>query len=469
MNVLVTGGYGFVGSHVVEMLLDLGHRVAVIDNISTGDKDNVNQKHAFFQLGVEDPECEEVFRNAKFDAVIHLAAQVSVSRSVDDPYSDSRTNVLGLVNMLHLSHVHKVKKFIFASSAAVYGEGDGVPLTEDARLDPKSPYGLSKLAGELYCTKWNRLYGLNTVVFRFSNIYGPRQGSSGEGGVISIFMGEALEQKELVIFGDGSQTRDFIFVKDVALAICRAVASNVTGVFNLSSNTESSVSELAAIMGKLHPVKGTQHRIPREGDIKKSCLDNTKIKEALEWTPTVTLEEGLRSTFEWYQDRQRKKRSDRKEASGRIAGKSSRTFFRLTASVWAPYIENLVMFALAYLLTVGRPGGLVGGLRPDFMIVYVVLVGIVHGLRQSALSSILACVSLSRFDLGTDVASFLGDANFLLQASFYIVVGVVVGYVVDTKNGQLKEREGAVLDWTRKYDAAKTLNDQTRAERDELH
>jgi UDP-glucuronate decarboxylase len=471
VEILITGGYGFIGSHVAEMFFRKGHRVTIIDNISTGNKNNVGFKHTFFHLDVEDPRCEEVFKSNKFDAVIHLAAQINVTCSIKDPYLDTKSNILGLTNMLRLSNKYNVKRFVFASSAAVYGDNGGLPLKEDAQPDPQSPYGISKLVGELYCLKWNKLYGLDTVILRFSNVFGPRQGTAGEGGVISIFMERILEDKELVIFGDGNQTRDFIYVKDVADAIYQSTFSNVTGIFNLSTNTESSIAELVQIMNSLCPIKGLLYQLSREGDIRNSCLDNTKIKNALGWSANFTLEKGLKNTFEWYLDNNQAKSTSKREAPNQSKISLSAVFSNCIRSCGIlPYIENLAVFLLAYFLTVTSLN-IANYHLLDFMIVYIVLMGAIHGIKQSVLASLLSCASLLYLysGMGRDIFSLLNDTGILLQLSFYIVIGVVVGYIIEAKNDQLKEKDGIVEDWKEKYTFLDGLHNQTCMVQDELH
>ena len=203
MKVLITGGYGFIGSHVAERFFNEGHEVFIIDNLSSGKKENITFKHEHYRVSVIDSCCEQVFQAYNFDIVVHLAAQVSVAKSIINPRLDTEINTVGLVNMLSLSHKYNVKKFIFASSAAVYGMNEKIPLTEDFPCSPISPYGISKWIGESYCQKWKELYGLDSVVFRFSNVYGPRQSNEGEGGVVSIFLDSLLKGKPLEVFCDG--------------------------------------------------------------------------------------------------------------------------------------------------------------------------------------------------------------------------------------------------------------------------
>jgi UDP-glucuronate decarboxylase len=254
MKVLITGGYGFIGSHVADRFYKEDYEIFIIDNMETGNKKNISFKHKGYELAVEDPKCEEIFKAVQFDVVVHLAAQVSVPKSFENPRKDTASNVVGLVNMLTLSKKYHVKKFIFASSAAVYGMNENLPLLEEELCEPISPYGISKWVGESYCQKWNEIYNFECVCFRFANVYGPRQNSQGEGGVVSIFVNNTLQKKSLQIFGDGGQTRDFIFVGDVADAIYRASNSMISGTYNLSTNTETSVNNIVEIL-KIYMVK----------------------------------------------------------------------------------------------------------------------------------------------------------------------------------------------------------------------
>ena len=297
MKVLITGGYGFIGSHVADRFHKEGHQVYIIDDISTGRQERVAFEHKGFTLSVEDTACEEVFRSHSFDVVVHLAAQASVQESVKDPRADAKSNLLGLVNMLSLAEKYKARKFVFASTAAVYGTRSKVPLTEQETCDPVSPYGLSKWLGETYCAKWKELYGLDTVSFRFSNVFGPRQGSEGEAGVVAKFISCLVTGSPLEIFGDGEQTRDFIYVEDVAAAIFQASLSDLTGVYNLSTQSETSVNTLSSTLISLHGAGEVKYRLTRGGDIYRSSLSNKKLKQHLDWQPLFGLEEGLRRTY----------------------------------------------------------------------------------------------------------------------------------------------------------------------------
>ena len=302
MRVCVTGGAGFIGSHLVDRLIALGHTVLVIDNLTTGVRDFVNPKAAFIEIDVRDANIESIFADFKPQVVFHEAAQTMVPASMENPKMDCDVNLLGLVNILEASRKHKVEHFLMPSSAAVYGDLDTLPLTEDMIGKPTSFYGLTKLTGEGYLRIYEQAFGLKTVCFRYSNVYGPRQGDGGEGGVISIFTRLINEGQGLTIFGDGEQTRDFIYVDDVVEANIKAMNHpELTGVYNISTNTSTSVNKLVSyfksISNKDLPV---YYEAERTGDIRHSRLCNQKAKVDFDFLATVDLERGLRDTISYF-------------------------------------------------------------------------------------------------------------------------------------------------------------------------
>ena len=302
MRVCVTGGAGFIGSHLVDRLIELGHTVLVIDNLTTGVREFVNPKAVFIEMDVRDANIESIFADFKPQVVFHEAAQTMVPASMENPKMDCDVNLLGLVNILEASRKHKVEHFLMPSSAAVYGDLDTLPLTEDMIGKPTSFYGLTKLTGEGYLRIYEQAFGLKTVCFRYSNVYGPRQGDGGEGGVISIFTRLINEGQGLTIFGDGEQTRDFIYVDDVVEANIKAMNHpELTGVYNISTNTSTSVNKLVSyfksISNKDLPV---YYEAERTGDIRHSRLCNQKAKVDFDFLATVDLERGLRDTISYF-------------------------------------------------------------------------------------------------------------------------------------------------------------------------
>lgn len=302
MRVCVTGGAGFIGSHLVDRLIALGHTVLVIDNLTTGVREFINPKATFIETDVRDANIESIFADFKPQVVFHEAAQTMVPASMENPKMDCDVNLLGLVNILEASRKHKVEHFLMPSSAAVYGDLDTLPLTEDMIGKPTSFYGLTKLTGEGYLRIYEQAFGLKTVCFRYSNVYGPRQGDGGEGGVISIFTRLINEGQGLTIFGDGEQTRDFIYVDDVVEANIKAMNHpELTGVYNISTNTSTSVNKLVSyfksISNKDLPV---YYEAERTGDIRHSRLCNQKAKVDFDFLATVDLERGLRDTISYF-------------------------------------------------------------------------------------------------------------------------------------------------------------------------
>lgn len=301
MNILITGGAGFIGSHLADALLAEGHRVTIIDNLSTGSARFIPEKAEFICADIRDTSSLAFFSDHHFDAVYHEAAQTMVPRSIEDPHFDGDENIMGLLSILEASRKNGVKKIIFSSSAAIYGDNPALPLSEEENPAPASFYGLTKWMTERYLSLYRSLYGLDYTILRYSNVYGPRQGAHGEGGVIYIFAKCLAEGKALTIFGDGSQTRDFINVHDVVSANLCALTKGSGAICNVSTGTEISLNDLAAGMirlsGKDLPVI---HGPERAGDIYRSCLDNRKAEKALQWNPAIPLETGLAETISFF-------------------------------------------------------------------------------------------------------------------------------------------------------------------------
>ncbi|MBT2639682.1 NAD-dependent epimerase/dehydratase family protein [Bacillus sp. ISL-39] len=298
MKSLITGGAGFIGRHLIEKLIKEKHEIIVIDNMSSAEEREFPENARFYKRNIEDESIGEIFEKEKPDYVFHLAAQVSVQKSMNDPYRDCLSNIAGTVNLLRFSSKYKVKKYIFASSAAVYGEPEYLPIDEQHRKQSLSFYSLSKNTAEEYIRLFNKAFPLNFVILRFANVYGPGQNANGEAGVISIFMDQLSKGLTPVVFG-GNQTRDFVYVKDVADAMHAVLETQESGTFNVSTNTETSIIELLELIQKCMRRKTeTLTEPPRPGDIKNSRLDNSMIKEVIKWTPKVTLNEGIKYTLE---------------------------------------------------------------------------------------------------------------------------------------------------------------------------
>jgi len=304
MNMLVTGGAGFIGSHIVDALIEQGHKVAVVDNLSTGFVENVNPRARFYKMSVSDAKLAEVFEQERPEVVSHQAAQVVIQRSVADPIFDAEENIVGSLNVILNSIRFGVRKIIYASSGgAVYGEPVHLPVKEDHPINPSSQYGVSKHTVEHYLYLYGTPYGLDYVVLRYPNVYGPRQNPEGEAGVVAIFARQMLRGEPLTIFGQGDKTRDYTHVGDVVRANFLAMEKG-KGIYNVGTGVETTDQEMFDTLAELLGYKGIPKYAPaRKGEIYRICLDFSKARHELGWQPQLTLEEGLVQTIEYYRVR----------------------------------------------------------------------------------------------------------------------------------------------------------------------
>jgi UDP-glucose 4-epimerase len=301
MHILVTGGAGFIGSHIVDELIKSGHHVHILDNLSTGRTENLNPQAVFHQGDLLDHGLAEAFTAARPEVVIHHAAQIDVQTSLTNPFLDAKINILGTIAVLEQCREHCVRKLIYASSAAVYGTPQYLGVDEAHPVKPLSFYGISKHTPELYIESFASLYDLDYTILRYANVYGVRQDPKGEGGVVSIFVDKLLEGKQPLIFGDGEQTRDFIYVKDIVRANMAALSKGSRRLYNISWNEQTSVNELLKEMCEISGRSFKPIYAPaRVGDIVHSRLDNRAALTGLEWSPEYTLRDGLRETFDYY-------------------------------------------------------------------------------------------------------------------------------------------------------------------------
>jgi len=298
-TILVTGGAGFIGSHLVDALIERGYKVVVIDNLSTGKKEHINKKAKFYKIDICSPRIVEIFKKEKPEIVFHLAAQINVRRSIENPLKDAKINILGSLNILENCKKFKTQKIIFASSAGVYGEARTLPTPEDYLVNPDSPYRIAKHTIENYLKFYKENFGLKFISLRFSNVYGPRQDPKGEAGVVAIFINKLLKGERPTIFGDGNQTRDFIFVEDSVSACLKAMEyKGKKEIFNIGTGIETSINELYQIISKLLNTKIKPKYAPEKpGDLKRSCLDISFAKRELKWKPKFDLEKGLEKTI----------------------------------------------------------------------------------------------------------------------------------------------------------------------------
>jgi UDP-glucose 4-epimerase len=307
MKVLVTGGAGFIGSHVADALVERGYEVHVLDDLSGGRRENVPLVATMHVLDVRSDEAAALIRRERFDALFHFAAQMDVRRSVADPRFDADVNVLGFLNLTEAARQVPVQKVVFASTGgAIYGEPDpsvngGGPQPEHHPERPVSPYGITKLVTEKYLHFYELTYGVAYAALRFGNVYGPRQNPHGEAGVVAIFSERLLDGRRPVIYGPGEQTRDYVYVGDVVRAVLAAFDYDGSGIYNVGTGLETSVNTLFRTLNELTGAGAEEaHADAKPGEQQRSVLDTSHIRETFGWEAEVDLEEGLRRTLEWF-------------------------------------------------------------------------------------------------------------------------------------------------------------------------
>ena len=305
MKVLVTGGAGFIGSQTVDRLVLEGHEVVVVDNLSTGKRRNINRAARFYKIDIQNKRLERVFRNERPSVVMHLAAQMDVRKSVEDPILDAQVNVLGTLNLLQQAVKYGARKVIFSSSGgAIYGEQEVFPASETHVTQPLSPYGLSKFCGEQYLSYYQRVGGIQVVNLRYANVYGPRQDPYGEAGVVAIFIQKLLNGEQAIINGNGRQTRDFVFVDDVVEANLSVMGQQIGGTYNVGTGKETSINDLFRILvEQIGSTCKELHGPAKQGEQARSVIDSTKLRHELSWEPRVELPEGLKRTVSYFRER----------------------------------------------------------------------------------------------------------------------------------------------------------------------
>ena len=304
MKILVTGGAGFIASHITDAFIDQGHEVFVLDNLSTGFKKNINPKAEFIESDICDQSLSQLFEKEKFEVVNHHAAQMDVRRSVADPAFDANTNIIGTINLLQNSVRNGVRKFIFASTGgAVYGEQNYFPADENHPTSPLSPYGISKLAVEKYLFFYSTQYKLNYTVLRYANIYGPRQNPFGEAGVVAIFSSKLLKKEQTIINGSGKQTRDYVFVGDVVKANLLTITDEKSDIYNVGTGKETDVNELFSELNKITGNNAAEKHGPAApGEQMRSVITSEKLFKKFTWKPDTELHIGLENTVDFFRN-----------------------------------------------------------------------------------------------------------------------------------------------------------------------
>jgi UDP-glucose 4-epimerase len=304
-KILVTGGTGFIGSHIVDSLLELGHSVVIIDNLSNGKTENINPKAKFYQCDITNKkQIEKIICKEKPDIINHHAAQTKVIRSINNPIFDLKNNIIGTINILEsIKKLKHFEKIIFASSGgAIYGEEALVPTSEQSPPQPLSPYGISKRSCELYLQSYYKNFGIKYIILRYSNVYGPRQMANGEGGVIAIFCKAIADNNKVKIYGNGKQTRDYIYVEDIVKANIKSLNQLEPAIFNIGTGQETSVNQLFNIISERVKNKKKPEYLPtRQGELLRSCLDIKLAQKQLNLNKTTDIKKGLYKTLEWFQ------------------------------------------------------------------------------------------------------------------------------------------------------------------------
>lgn len=305
MNVLVTGGAGFIGSHVAEALIEDGHEVDVLDDLSTGRREKVPNQAALHVADIRSSETVDLLADRRYEVLVHHAAQMDVRASVNDPSFDADVNIRGFLNLMEAGRKNGLQKVIFASTGgAIYGEPESVPQDKTHPLRPGSPYGIAKLATEKYLHFYQQQYDIKSVSLRYANVYGPRQNPHGEAGVVAIFSRQMLTGEEPVIYGNGKQTRDYVYVDDVVRANLAALKYEGSGVFNVGTGRETSVNDLFRIIRDETGADFDEKYGPaKPGEQQRSVLGYEETTNELGWEPKVSIEEGLARTVEWFRDR----------------------------------------------------------------------------------------------------------------------------------------------------------------------
>ncbi len=305
MRILVTGGAGFIGSHVADAFVAAGHQVAILDDLSSGCRENLNPQARFYQLDVQDPGVADVFGREEPEVLCHHAAQMDVRRSVADPMFDARVNLVGLLNLMEQGRRHGLRRVLLASTGgAIYGEQEIFPAPETHKTEPVSPYGVAKLASERYLFFYSVTYGISYAAQRYANVYGPRQNPHGEAGVVAIFSEKLLRGEQPIINGDGTQRRDYIHVSDVVCANLAALTSDFVGAVNLGTGIETDVNTLFRHLRTLcESTAREEHGPEKPGEQRRSVIDCSLARRVLGWQPQVSLEDGLRQTVAFFRER----------------------------------------------------------------------------------------------------------------------------------------------------------------------
>lgn len=472
MKVLITGGCGFIGSHVCDRFYREGHEVFIIDNLSTGSRDNVQHKHRLYEMNIEDPQIEEVFKNNRFDAIIHLAAQVDRLFATRHPNADARTNVLGTLNLLNAATKYKNKRFIFISSEEVYSLSNPTPIGERNEKNPPTMLGLEKLIGETYCSKWRTLRHLDTTILRLGSVYGPRQKADSQGIPVSKWISQLLKGTEVHVAGDPERHVDLIYVEDVAAAIYNVANIKLYETMNICGNQPIEMAQVfSALEGRVDTTLVKYHHGSVEPYYGRH-LDNTLAKRLLDWQPLTDINKGMLKTLEWYADHQEaqakaKASAKQQEYNQEILNKKAGRAKWRTPLLRA--LEALIAFGLvfAYKLNYFQQHTT----EPfDLGLVFIIVFSILYGSKQGIAAILLSALATFGAHVlsGREPLMLFYQSEFFMNLAFYVFVGFIIGYVRDNREQRLEANENQIRVLEEKLDFATILYQDMREIRDEL-
>ncbi len=470
MKILISGGYGFLGSHIAEKFFREGSQVYIVDNLSTGDKGNVKIKHKSYGLNAADKDCREIFSSNRFEIVIHISAQMDLKNTGRHGTLHSESDFSGLSNLLNLSEKHGVKKLIIISCWSIYGNAggsSGLPFKEEDKPNPNTAIGINSFVKEYYCSKWSGIFNLKTLALRVCSIYGPRENIGSDPGVIPSFINNIIKKKGIVIDGPGTQTRDFLFVEDFAEGVYLAsINKDCTGVLNLSGNKECSISGLAATLSGLYKIKKIRYRDDYTVSLARARLDNSKIKKITGWKPAHSLKKGLKKTYKWYYSKAFPKKT--KINPLRLLLDKIKKVPRSAVA----YLENVLLFiVIAFIqynhLFLGQRAFAVG---LDYSLVYIVIMGILWGQTQAYIAMFLSSAMFigATIASGTDIITFAYTPENLLHLAAYLLIGIITGYAIEKRNRALESRDYDLKTLGKKYDFLNDVYGETKIVKDEL-
>lgn len=463
MNILITGGYGFIGFHTAERFYKEGHKIFIIDNLANKCEGDLKIKHTFFNVDVHSRKCEEVFKSNHFDLVIHLAGQSDCITSHDIPYIDCRTNVLGLLNILQLSRKYNVKKFIYISTVLVYDKASTLPYTEASAINPNSPYSTSKYAGELYCKKWSELYNFNTAILRLTYVYGPYQTHLGEGAVISSLINDALKNNTFTICKDNNRTLDLLYIGDAVDAIYKTYEKDFEGVLNISSGMEVTISEIFEKVKLYTGHSDISCKNTNKLDRERVLADNSNALTNLNWNVKYSFDEGMKETISYYiNNRKHKVKKNTEEEKG----------YKELLKKLIPYAENLIGFLILFFIyknTANKFDNILNN-PIDYAFIYIILISVMYGTNQALISIVLASALYigSYISIGGDLINFVYEMKYLLHIALYTIIGISIGYSIDRKNNDLYTNSIKIQSLNEKYDFLSEIYETTRKAKNEL-